>query len=105
MLKIIVNSDSHLHTGEDLSSQIEAIVQKRLGRFEDRLTRVVVHLRDEKGSKSGHNEVVCMTEARPEGMDAVNVTDRAADLLVAVNHSAHKLEKKLDETFERLRKK
>lgn len=102
MLKIIINSDHNLEIGEVEISEIEGVVQGRLERFEDRLTRVVVHIRDENAKRPGQRDIRCMLEARPSGMDSVNVSDHAETMKVAVNHAAHKLERQLDDIFGRL---
>lgn len=102
MLKIIVNSDKHLAMGEPAIDKVEHSIQRQLGRFEGRLTRVVVHLRDENGPKSGKDDVRCMIEARPEGMDSINVSEDADSVELAVNRAARKLERALESSFGRL---
>jgi len=103
MLKIIINSDSNLDINSNAIASIESDVEGRLGRFQDRLTRVVVHLRDENAHKtSGQADKRCMLEARPEGMNSINVTHNAPSVGEAVNHATRKLERLLDETFARL---
>lgn len=103
MLKIIVNSDNHLDVGDDLRSEIESTVAGRLNRFEGRLTRVVAHVSDVNSSqKQGDNDIRCMLEARPERMDSINVTHNGATLREAVNQASRKLERLLDDTFQRL---
>ncbi len=103
MLKIIVNSDSNLNIDAAAISGMEGDLEKRLGRFENRLTRVVVHLNDENAHKSaGQNDKRCMIEARPEGMDSINVSHSAPSVGEAVNHATRKLERLLDDTFQRL---
>ncbi len=100
MIKIIINSDSNLEVGEPEIAEIEQGLQSKLDRFEDKLTRVVVHLRDENADKtSGQNDKRCMIEARPEGMNSINVSHNAPSVDVAINHAARKLERLLDETF------
>lgn len=103
MLKIIINSDSNLEVGESLIKDIESTIAGRLGRFESQLTRVVVHVRDENAHKTGgQDDKRCMIEARPEGMDSINVSHHAPSLTEAVNHATRKLERLLDDTFQRL---
>jgi len=103
MLKIIINSDSNLEVGAPAMAEIESEIEGRLGRFGDRLTRVVVHLRDENAHKtSGQDDKRCMLEARPEGMNSINVSHNAPSVKEAVSHSIRKLERLLDDTFSRL---
>jgi hypothetical protein len=103
MIKVIINSDSNLDIDLRAAESIEANILKRIGRFEERLTRVVAHLRDENAHKSGgQNDKRCMLEARPEGMNAINVSHNAPTVSEAVDHATRKLEPLLDDTFERL---
>lgn len=102
MLKIIINSDSNLDIDASAMKSIEADLERRLGRFEDELTRVVVHLADENAHKTnGQDDKRCMLEARPEGMNPINVSHRAPSVDEAVNHATRKLERLLDNTFEK----
>lgn len=103
MLKIIINSDSNLDIDAPAMGEIESEIEGRLGRFQDKLTRVVVHLRDENAAKtSGQNDKRCMLEARPEGMKPINVSHNAPSVREAVNQGTRKLERLLDDTFARL---
>lgn len=103
MIKIIINSDSNLDIGDTAISDIERVLQNRLGRFEDKLTRVVVHLKDENGQKTGgRSDKRCMLEARPESLNAINVTHDAPSVDESVKNACKKLERVLDDTFARL---
>lgn len=64
-MQIQVNTGHHVEGGEELTRQIEGVVEGALGRFSDRITRVEVHLTDENGSqKSGDSDKQCVMEAR-----------------------------------------
>ncbi len=102
MIQIIVNSDHNLEIGESEIAEIESTVQGRLNRFESRLTRVVVHLRDENAKRPGLRDVRCMVEARPAGMDSVNASDHASNAQAAVASTTHKLERQLEDIFGKL---
>ncbi len=103
MLNIIINSDSNLEVGDTMIKEIESTIERRLARFESKLTRVVVHVRDENAHKTnGQDDKRCMIEARPEGMDSINVSHHAPSLSEAVNHATRKLERLMDDTFKRL---
>lgn len=103
MIKTVINSDSNLQVGAAESSEIEAVIEKRLGRFADHITRVVVHLRDENAGKEGPNDKRCMIEARPEGRDTVNVTHSSPTIEESVSQAARKMERVLDDLFSKLR--
>ncbi|MEM1330880.1 MAG: ribosome-associated translation inhibitor RaiA [Planctomycetota bacterium] len=89
--------------GMDLTDAIEQHVHDRvhhaLGRFESRLTRIEVHLRDENGHKSGPDDQRCMIEARPAGKHPVAVEQHASDMYGAISEAADKLKRVLDTSF------
>jgi ribosome-associated translation inhibitor RaiA len=69
----------------------------------DHITRVEVHLTDERGPKNGKNDKRCMMEARLEGRQPIAVTDEAAALDLAVNGAADKLARLIENTLGKLR--
>jgi len=102
-MQIQVNTDNHIAGGEELTRQVEAVVEGALGRFSDRITRVEVHLTDENSSsKSGDNDKRCVMEARPAGLQPITVSDQGATLGSDRLVAADKLEKTLRRTLGRL---
>jgi ribosome-associated translation inhibitor RaiA len=101
-MKIQFNTDANIHGTEALASQVSATIEEALGRFEDHITRVEVHLSDESRGKVGKHDHRCMLEARLEGRKPVAVTDHASTLDQAVNGAVGKLTRLLDSTFGRL---
>jgi hypothetical protein len=102
-MKIQVNTDRNVEGSDALVLLVEAEVQSALERFEDRLTRVEVHLGDENGEKGGSGaDKRCLLEARPAGMQPVVVTDFAGTVEDAVVGAARKMESLLSSTFGRI---
>jgi hypothetical protein len=102
-MKIQVNTDRNVEGGEDLVLLVESEVESALERFEDRLTRVEVHLGDESGEKDGSGgDKRCLLEARPAGMQPVVVTDFADTIEQAVVGAAQKMQSLLNSTFGRI---
>jgi len=102
-MKIQVNTDHNVDGSEAVVQQVEAEVQAALERFEDRLTRVEVHLGDESGDKGGSGaDKRCLLEARPAGMQPVVVTDFAETLEQAVVGASQKMQSLLNSTFGRI---
>ena len=66
-MQIQVNTGDNVEGREELIARVEAGVAAALSRFDDRLTRVEVHLGDENAGKSGAADKRCMIEARPAG--------------------------------------
>lgn len=100
---IQVSSNKSIQNSAELTSQVEAVVQSTLDRFEDQLTGVEVHLEDINSHKGGENDKTCTMEARVEGRNPVVTTNQANELMDAVTGCADKLQRALDSEFGRLR--
>ena len=100
-MQIQVNSDSSVAVDSELSRLVESTVNSALKRFEDRITRVEVHLSDVSGDKFSVQDKRCLMEARPAGRDPVAVSNQAATIEEAVRGAAQKLERLLDSLFGR----
>lgn len=93
----------HVEGGEELTRQVEGVVEDALGRFSDRITRVEVHLTAENGrQKSGDSDKQCAMEARLGGLPPITVTAEGSSLEQALDGAADKLAKTLKRTLERL---
>ncbi len=104
-MQIQINSDKNIAMHAKLSSLIQAELHRLLGRFEEQLTRIEVHLSDENGDKSGAQDKRCVLEARPRHYPTVTVTNDAADVQSAVSGAANKMQRHLETTFGRLHDK
>jgi ribosome-associated translation inhibitor RaiA len=98
---IQVNSDNNIIATEALTREVESVVESSLGRFDNRLTRVEVHLTDENSSKGG-NDKRCVMEARPNGLPPMAASDVAPTLEQAIAGAAEKLERVLESRFGKL---
>src|ERR1700685_834279 len=101
-MQIQVNTDHTIEGHEALVAQIRGVVENALSRMSDHITRVEVHLTDERGPKSGKNDKRCMMEARLEGSQPIAVTDEAATVDLAVNGAADKLDRLIKHTLGKL---
>jgi len=93
----------HIHHPH-LKSNDEAIqeaVEHAIGRFDSRLTRVEVFIKDINGDKGGEDKH-CTIEARPRGMDPMAAEHEAGSILVAVTAAADKLKTQLTRHFDKL---
>ena len=100
-MQIVVTTDRNVEGTDELIGEIEAVVEDKLSRFSDRLTRVEVHLGDENAGKGGSDDKRCMVEARPGRLKPVAVTNPAATVDDACRGALHTLEKLLERRFER----
>jgi hypothetical protein len=90
------NSDNQTPLGADAAQQAQAIVEARLGRISDRLTRVEVHVSDVDGPRNGGDDMRCAIEIRPNGMRPITATDQASSVEGAVSAAADKVLKVFD---------
>ena len=104
-MQIQVNSDNHIQSSIRLEEWVRTTIESTLERYEEDLTRVEVHLRDENGDKPGPHDMRCQLEARPKGHQPVSVTHKADTLEQAIEGAATKLEHALEHLFGKLRGK
>ena len=93
------NSDHTVMGTENVATRIEAMMRDKLARFEDRLTRVEVHVRDVNGAKHGADDKECMIEARPRGGRAIGVTGKSDKVDDAARKAANTLSQRLERHF------
>ena len=101
-MQIQVNTDHTIEGHEALADRIRGVVENALSRMSDHITRVEVHLTDERGPKSGKNDKRCMMEVRLEGRQPIAVTDEAGTVHLAVDGAAEKLARLIEHTLGKL---
>ena len=101
-MNIQVNHDHTIDGSAGLKAHVESIVESSLGHFQERITRVEVHLTDENGNKPGHEDKRCVMEARVEGRHPNAVTHHAATIDGAIDGAAEKLKRSIESTLGRL---
>ncbi|MFK7604797.1 MULTISPECIES: HPF/RaiA family ribosome-associated protein [unclassified Pseudomonas] len=100
-----VFSDKNIAVDVRTQQWVTATVEVTLERHLEDLSRVIVHLTDENGGKSGPKDKRCKMEARPKGHQPIVVTQDADTLTQAVEGAAEKLEHALEHLFGKLRGK
>lgn len=95
-MQVQFNSDSSVMGTQNVAERIEAAVREKLARFEDRLTRIEIHVRDENGPKHGADDKACTIEARPKGGKPIGVTEHASAVDDAARRAANTLAQRLD---------
>jgi Sigma 54 modulation protein / S30EA ribosomal protein len=88
---IEVRTDGNIQGSEQLSDHVKALVHTALDRFGDHVRRIDVHLSDEVGGKTGHDDKCCMIEARRDGHEPIVVTHRETTLDQAIDRAVHSL--------------
>jgi ribosome-associated translation inhibitor RaiA len=95
-MQILINTDHNIDGHEALARHIEADVRNALGRFDDQITRVEVHLSDENGPKSDKNDKRCRMEARCAGRQPVEASHDGTTLQEAYDGAARALRRLLE---------
>ena len=93
------NSDSSVMGTANVAERVEEMVREKLFRFEERLTRVEVHVSDVNGSKHGADDKHCTIEARPRGGRPIGVTGKADKVDDAARKAANTLAQRLERLF------
>lgn len=100
-MQVQFNSDSSVMGTENVGARIEAKVRDKLARFEERLTRLEIHVRDDNAHKGGADDKACTIEARPRGGRAIGVTEHASTVDDAARKAATTLAQRLERHFGR----
>lgn len=83
-----------------MGNHFEARFRERLGRFEQRLSRIEVHVGDNDGTRrEGPAGIEATIEARPYNGQPLTASDRAATAEDAIGSALQKLVSRLDATF------
>jgi len=84
-----------------LRDHAEQAVTKSLTHLTDRITRVEIHLRDDKQKRHGPDDKRCTIEARPAGGQPIAVEAKTNDIYVAVSDAAGRIGRACQNWFER----
>lgn len=101
-MTIQFNTDKNITVHEEFNAKLSALLEKKMSRFSDNITRLEVHLSDDNGGKFGHNDKKCLLEARIEHRPPVAVTAEANSYELAVDAAAGKMKSAMDTIFGRL---
>ena len=104
-MQVQVNSNHHIESSAGMQNWVASVVEDRLDRFDDLLTRVEVHLSDENAAKAGAQDKRCQMEARIKGHQPLSVTHKAESLDQAVDGAADKLLRAISNLSGKLEKK
>ncbi len=94
-MQVLVNSDLHV----DLTERVQGVLEGRLERFEERITRIEVALSDLNSRKRGERDKRCIMEARLGGREPIAVSHEAPTLTEAIHVAADKLERALEDAL------
>ncbi len=90
-MQIQINTDKNIESSERLIEHFTETLNSTLGRFDEQITRLEVHLSDDNGPKGGTEDKKCVLEARLKGLNPIAVTSHADTLHKAVKAASEKL--------------
>jgi len=104
-MQVNIHTDKTIERHQGLDQHVDTVVRAALGRFGEHITRVEVHLTDEKSQKQADGDNRCTVEARVTGYQPIVVSHHALNLHLAISGAADKLERALDSALGRLQDK
>lgn len=75
-MKIQFNTDKNIEGTEKLEAFVSEKITHALKRFDDKITRMEVHLADLNAEKGGARDIHCTMEARVKGIQPVVVDSK-----------------------------
>ncbi|PWH86887.1 HPF/RaiA family ribosome-associated protein [Brumimicrobium oceani] len=90
-MEVFFNTDNNIEGKERIESYFSNKIKEDLSRFDDRVTRVEVHLSDENGDKGGANDKKCILEVRPQGLKPVAVSSQENTVEQAISGATKKM--------------
>jgi hypothetical protein len=91
-MKIQFNTDKNITGKESLEAYVAGRITDGLKQFDERITRIEVHLSDENAHKSGgSDDIHCKLEARLEGLQPITVTGKGTAKEKAVSDAISKM--------------
>jgi len=103
IMQIKINTDHNINGQEHMIGKFTDIIKNALNRLSDHITSLEIHLSEQNGHKTGHNNKKCVMEARLEGRKPIAVINNADTLEQAVNGCIDKLVSTIDKILGRLR--
>lgn len=97
-----VNTGNTIEGSAAMTDGLETLIRDRLSRFEDKLTRVEIHVTDDNAGREAGDDKQCVIEVRPTGLGPVKVTDTARSVHQATVGALGKMVTALDRTYGKL---
>lgn len=102
-MTIQINSDKNIEITEELAAYFKAESSKSLRRFEEHLTRLEIHFRDENAAKGGADDKRCLIEARMEGHQPFAATCHEDTIQKAFQGATDKIKHALGKEMDKLK--
>jgi ribosome-associated translation inhibitor RaiA len=93
-MQIRVDVDDHIDGSEELMVRVEGVVEGSLDGYQEKVTRVAVHLSRRVPHRYGEHDMCCRMEAHVGGgYNPVSVSHEAVTLTEAIHAASAKLER------------
>lgn len=103
-MKIQFNTDKNIQGKESLEAFVAERINHGLKQFDEKITRIEVHLSDENAHKSENKEdIQCKLEARLEGLQPITVTAKDHTKEKAVSDAISKMKAVLSTAMGKLK--
>ena len=104
-MQILIYTDNHIKAHEAMVERLTNAVQHALKRFDQHITRVQVHVKDENGPKAGPHDQRCVIEARLQHRQPISASHEATTIDHAVDGALTKLTRAIDSDLGRRKDK
>lgn len=101
---IQINTDHNIHGNEKFRAYFTEQISAELSRYDERITRVEVHLTDVNGNKDGPLDKRCVMEARLKGLKPFAVTNLGDTHEQAISGALQKLATSMESIHSRMSK-
>lgn len=92
-MQIRVDIDDHIDGSEELRIRVEGVVEGSLDGYQERVTRVDVHLSQRVSRRHGELDMCCRMEAHAGGEPPISVSHEAMTLTEAIHAASAKLQR------------
>lgn len=103
VMQIQINTDNHVEGHERMEAYFREQIQKTLKRFEDKITRIELHIADENGHKQGEKDKRCTIEVRVAGLQPLAVTNHSDSNEKAISGAMDKIKTSLETAFDKMK--
>ena len=104
-MKIQFNTDKNIEGTEALEKFVSEKISNALKHFDDKITRIEVHLSDQNADKEGADDIQCKMEARIEGMQPVIVVSKSGSKEKAIDATVDKMKARLGSIIGKMKNK
>lgn len=102
-MTIQFNTDKTINSEERLQNYYTTLLEEKLKRFKDHITRIEFHLSDDNGTKEGVDNLQCLLEARLEGRQPIVVTCKDDTIEQAILGAIEKLQNAVETIIGRIK--